>query len=464
MGNFISSIATFCDKAKSFGKRVSKQACLLAKLLGIVIGIMAGLCFFVASNLLVAALAMVWMPIAFFYQPKWLAKKIDQPMADDPWMFFLEGRHLSVLMYGWYWKWIGTRTWTPRKQRNEFLSRFGKGIKDYPVRIQIEFCEDSAYPQNVFLRMSEEARVELMKKLLLHRKTETVLAMLDSYSKPDKGRTVQSLLGAIRDCGPLAYERKLVAGIILGFSHEAYDFSMLSSSEVEELWKLPAKDVKLMLCIKSGMPIGFFSRLVCDKDTAEGDGLKVLKAYHSSKTFSDECVSYLIEASPKRPQIFSFLKEIILRNGISQSNLQKVYSTKISTFISEVEEVVEVRADLDMVRGVASINLPEEVRIVENAKRWASYCAQRQISELAQMRLSLEQYIAFKEAGQDLTAKALEHMLVNVNDGEYLTVIIRGEYAQITPRLRTLISAVSWKQRILVDVTAEKNAEEPIEL
>jgi hypothetical protein len=239
---------------------------------------------------------------------------------------------------------------------------------------------------------------------------------------------------------------------------------MLSSSEVEEVWQLPAKDVKLMLAFMTGMPLVYFSRLVIDKDTAEGDGLKVLKAYHSRKTFSDECVSYLVEVAPKRPQIFSFLKEIILRNGISQSNLEKVYATNISTFISEVEEVVEVRADMDMLRGIASINLPEEERMVENAKRWAEYCYQRQISELAQMKMSKEQYIAFKNAGQELTPKALEHLLVNVNDSEYLTIVIRAEYDKLTPKMRTLISTIASKQRILVDVTAEKMAEEPIEL
>lgn len=449
---------------KRFFRNAGKVSVGILKIVGLFMAVVLGLSAFITLNAIAFATSMLWMPVTFKTNPRWLAKKIDQPMADDPWMFFLEGRHLSVLAFGWFWRWIGTRSWTPQKQRNEFLSRFGKGIKEYPVRIQIEFWEDSAYPQNVFLRMSEEARVELLKKLLLHRKTERVLAMLDSYSKADKGRTVQSLLGAIRDCGPHAYERKLVAAIILEFSHESYDFSMFSGEEVEELWQLPSKDIKQMLCFMSGMPLGYFSRLVCDKDTAEGDGLRVLKSYHSKKTFSDECVAYLIEVAPKRPQIFSFLKEIILRNGISQSNLEKVYATNISTFISEVEEVVEVRADLDMVRGVASINLPEEVRKVENVERWRIYCTQRQLSELAQMKMSKEQYLDFRNSGQELTPKALEHMLVNVNDSEYLTFIIRGEYAQITPRMRTLLSAVSWKQRILVDVTEEKRLEEPIEL
>jgi hypothetical protein len=403
------------------------------------------------------------MPLTFWLAPKWLAKKLAETEVDEPWELVIKWHLTSSLIFGWFWKWIGTRTWCPRKQRFEFISRFGKGVKEYPVKTQIEFWEDSVYPENVFQSMSEEARVELLKKLLLHRKTETVLAMMKSYGKEDKGRTVKSLLGAIRDCGPHAYECKMVAAIILNYSYASYDLSMLSSSEVEEVWQLPAKDVKLMLCIMYGMPLGYFSRLVIDKDTAEGDGLRVLKSYHSMKTFSDECVSYLIEVAPKRPQIFSFLKEIILRNGISQSNLEKVYATNISTFIYEVEEVVEVRADLDMIRGVSSINLTPEEQKSENSRRWSNYCHQRRISELAQMKMSLDQYIDFKNAGQDLTSKALEHLLVSVNE-DYLTVIIRCEYAQITPRMRTLLSAVAWKQRILVDVTAEKMAEEPIEL
>ena len=464
MGRFSNFIAAFCEGAKSFGKKVKRFTIAVVKAIVMVVVVSVLLVLTCVLNVLGLIASPVWMPLTFWLAPKWLAKKLAETEVEEPWDLVTKWHLTSSLIFGWIWKWVGTRTWCPRKQRNEFLLRFGKGVKEYSVKTQIEFWEDSVYPESVFRCISEEARVALLKKLLGTNKAQTVVAMMKSYSKSDKGRTVKSLLGAIRDCDLHAYERKQVAAIILNYSYESYDLSMLSSSEVEELWQLPAKDVKLMLCFMCGMPLGYFSRLVCDKDTAEGDGLRVLKAYHSRKTFSDECVSYLIEVAHKRPQIFSFLKEIILRNGISQSNLEKVYATNISTFISEVEEVVEVRAQLDMLRGVASINLPEEERMVENAKRWAEYCYQRQISELAQMKMSKEQYIAFKNAGQELTPKALEHMLVNVNDSEYLTVIIRGEYAQITPRMRTLISAVSWKQRILVDVTAEKNAEEPIEL
>jgi hypothetical protein len=458
------NFAEISANIKRFFRNAGKLSVAILKVIGLFMVVVLGLMTFITFNAFAFATSLLWMPVVFKINPRWLARKIDQPMADDPWKFFLEGRHLAVFAFGWFFIYLGTRTWAPRKQRFEFLSRFGKDIKEYPVRIQIEFWEDSVYPENVFRCMSEVARIELLKKLLLHRKTETVIAMMKSYGKADKGRAVASLLGAIRDCDHPSYERKQVAGIILEFSHESYDLSMLSSSEVEELWQLPSKEIKLMLCFLSGMPLCYFSRLVCDKDTAAGDGLRVLKSYHSKKTFSDECVSYLIEVAPKRPQILSFLKEIILRNGISQANLEKIYATNISTFISEVEEVVEVRSDLDMLRGVASINLPEEVRKVENAERWSVYCTQRQVSELAQMKMSKEQYIAFRNAGQKLTSKALEHLLVNVNDSAYLTIVIRGEYEQLTPKMRTLLSAVAWKQRILVDVTAEKMAEEPIEL
>jgi hypothetical protein len=43
-------------------------------------------------------------------------------------------------------------------------------------------------------------------------------------------------------------------------------------------------------------------------------------------------------------------------------------------------------------------------------------------------------------------------------------LLLREEYEQLTPKMRTLISTIASKQRILVDVTAEKMAEEPIEL
>ena len=449
---------------KRFFKNAGKLSVIILKVVGLFMAVVLGLSAFITLNALAFATAMLWMPVSFLTNPKWLAKKIDQPMADDPWMFFLEGRHLSVLAFGWFWRWIGTRSWTSRKQRNEFLSRFGKGIKEYPVRIQIEFWEDSAYPENVFRCMSEQARVELLKNVLLHHKMETVLAMLDSYGKADKGRAVASLLGAIRECGPHAYERKLTADIILTFKFEAYDLSMLSNEEWEELWQLPSKDVKLLVCNLRGMSLNYFSRLILEKDTALGDGLKVLRAYWANHTFSSKCVSYLIGAAPKRPEIIAFFKDVIIRDGLSQDMLQEVWATKISTFISEVEEVVAMHADLEMIRGIASINLSPAEQKAENASRWASYCAQRQISELAQMRMSQEQYIAFKHAGQKLTPSVLEYMLVNVSESEFLALLLREEYEQLTPKMRTLLSAVSWKQRILVDVTEEKRLEEPIEL
>lgn len=462
--NFADFSASARKSIKRFFRNVWEYTVIAFKVIGLFAAVVLGLVIFITLNAFAFATAMLWMPLTYWRNPEWLAKKIAQGLPDEPWEFFFEGRYLAVLAFGWFWKWLGTRTWAPRKQRYAFISRFGNGIANYPVKTQIEFWEDCDFQSNNFRCMSEEARIELLKKLLGTNKTETIIAMMKSYDKTDKGRTVQSLLGAIRDCDHHAYERKQVVAIILTFKFDAYDLSMLSNEEWEELWQLPSKDVKLLVCNLRGMSLNYFSRLILEKDTALGDGLKVLRAYWANHTFSSRCISYLIGAAPKRPEIIAFFKDVIIRDGLSQDMLQEVWATKISTFISEVEEVVAMHADLEMIRGIASINLSPAEQKAENASRWASYCAQRQISELAQMRMSQEQYIAFKHAGQKLTPSVLEYMLVNVSESEFLALLLREEYEQLTPKMRTLISTIASKQRILVDVTAEKMAEEPIEL
>ena len=340
------------------------------------------------------------------------------------------------------------------------MQAFSTDLKKYPVRVQVQYWEDCSYKENNFNCLTEKARVKILQKLIAKRNETSIKSLLGAYTPKLKGEFVRSMLIAVR--GIDEAPKLFMSEIISDFKPESFDVSMLTEDDIFDLWDMSSNMKKFVLFTK-GMNSVFMKRLFCIEEAVEGEGVKILGEFIQKYTLKKEYMQMLLKEAQSKGSMLSLAKSIIIRDGLSQELLMLVYETGNSQFIDEIVNAVEVYTDKAMIKGMnPRVGQSNESIAAENAERWAKYCSQRQISANAQIRMSMEQYKAFKASGQNLDDRVLKWMIVNVNDYEFFKLIVVEEFERLTYELRTLISAETWKNVILVDVTAAR--EEPIDL
>jgi hypothetical protein len=452
------SLADFCYEAKRFGKKSIKRIFMVLKGILLCIFIIFGCVVFLLSNLVLFVAAPVWMPLVFIFNPAMLARKIGKPASNDPVEFFLEGRHAAVGAFGWFFKWLGLRSWCPRKQRFAFLEAFTPGLKDYPVKVQVQYWEDCSYKENNFKCLTEEARIAILEKLLEADEYGTIIGHMDSYSPQEKGELLRSLIVALQEFKGATHTEKQYIFKVIASRYSAKDFnlSMLTESEIEYLWNV-SSSMKMLVLDRKGMSMEYLQRLVKNENMPMYEGFKILDKYIENMTLSSKHMSYLLKEAIHGGRIADIVAKIIIKHGLTPRLMAEVYATNNPAFIGKIVELQNIFTDCQMVKGVADLNLPYLERERENSMRWSAYCKQRQISAVAQKEMSYERYRGFKASGQRLCAEALEWLIVNLTDKIYFKTIIRDEFEKLDNKLKTLISTESWKEGILVDLTAEKS-------
>ena len=322
MGTTTTTFADFCDKAKRFGKKSLKFTVKALVYVGTFCAVVLGLVYFFTANLVSYVLASVWMPVAFKWKPKWFVKKLQQPMSDNPWEFFLEGRHLSVFAFGWFWKWYGTRSWCSRKQRFAFLEGFTPGLKTYPTKVQVQYWEDCDYKNTNFKCLSEDARVKILSNLLWDAENYWLIrTMMEACNKKEKGEFISSLLSALSELNGEC-DKKMVAKLIISYSSSSYDVSMLTSEEVETLWGL-SSSLKLFVLYVKGMNEEYMRRLLSDENMPQYEGKKILSVYIEDKTLSNKCLLMLLNKAESDDNFFSLVQDIILKHGNSSPHFSQ---------------------------------------------------------------------------------------------------------------------------------------------
>lgn len=447
--DFISALKSLARKA---GKKLVTGAMILAKVLFFVVAI----AYFVVGNVVVLATAVIWMPLAFILQPGWLARKINKKPSDDPIEFLMEVRLASVVTIGCIFKWLGTRSWCARKQRSAFLEEFTPGLKGYPTKVQVQYWEDCSYQENNFRCLSEEARVAILDNLLWDGMYGVILNHMNVCNSVEMGEFMRSLIAAlqVRDSET---EKTVLRLIAQEYDSEKFNVSMLKEEEFEYLWN-SISEMKLFVLYTRGMNMEYLRRLVKNENMPELEGIRLLEHYVSNKTLNSRQLSYLIKEAVEDVNVSNILAKIIIKNGLTGQLLDEVYKTKNPGFISDVVEALAVYTDCQMIKGVAGENMSYTARMNDNEQRWSKYCAQRQISEIAQVKMSHAQYKAFRASGQHLGKKSLELLLVRLTewDKDYFSQLVSDEYENLNSKLKAIISTVPWKSAILVDVTAQK--------
>lgn len=453
-------IANFCDRAKSFGKkswRFTKKSVLYV---GLIIATVLGIAFFVLSNLVSFVFSPVWMPVAYTFNPKWLAKKIAQPMAEEPQEFFFEGRHLSVFVFGWFWVWLGTRSWAPRKARYEFLKEFGT-LREKPVRVQVQFWEDCDFKANNFrIGISEEARIAVLRNLLWNGDYEQLMKLNENCSAEDRGRFLSSVLDALNSFDGVN-EQALVSKVVSSLGENAFDIKNLTEQELWQLWEI-SNNMKLFVLLKSGLTVERLQRLLEMPDRAVA--IRILDHYLDARTPNTQAVSFLLKKAEADDSLFPLVKKLVLKNGLSTDLIDMVVSEMESDFENKVVDILKAYADRMLLRedGV-SLNLSPQKREAEKIERWRKYCSMEEIHELAQLEMDFEQYKIFAQSGQHLSDEVLKKRLSRTLDPDFFKEIVRNEFENLDDDLVAICMASPWKYAILVDIAAEKQEAEKAE-
>lgn len=451
------SFADFISALKSLARKAEKKLVKGAKILAMVLLFVVTIAYFAVGNVVVLATAVIWMPLAFILQPAWLARKINKKASDDPIEFFMEVRLASVITIGCIFKWLGTRSWCTRKQRFAFLEEFTPGLKGYPTKVQVQYWEDCSYQENNFRLLSEEARVDILVKLLGGEMYQVILKHMKVLNPVEKGEFIRSLIGALQVCDSADRTAAMFKLIIKNYTPNEFTVLMLKEEEFEYLWN-SISAMKLFVLYTRGMNMEYLRRLVKNENMPELEGIRLLEQYVSNKTLNSSHVSYLVKEAIEDANVSNILAKIIIKNGLTAQLLDEVYKTKKQGFISDVVEALAVYTDCQMIKGVADENMSFIARMNDNEQRWSKYCAQRQISEIAQVKMSHDQYKAFRASGQHLGEKSLELLLVRLTelDKDYFSQLVSDEYENLNSKLKAIISTVPWKARIWVDVTAQK--------
>lgn len=455
-------IANFCDGAKRFGKKAWKMTTKVLWFILVIIAIIFGMAYFIISNLVVFALSPVWMPVAFIYNPEWFVKKLEKPMSDELQEALLEGRHLSVAVFGWFWGWLGTTSLVSRRVRYAFLNSHKYGcLKERSIKVQVEFWENTPEENKntrFHIGLSPRAKIKVLENLLWTGDTERLWMLISNISPDTRGKFVTYLLVALSACDG-NNEKQMVSDLLQKADENGFSFSMemLTETDLWELWSL-STPMKLFILTKMGMKMKFFKRLF-DNSLPEGEGAKILSSYVDRMTLGNQYISILLKKAEEDSDLYRVVVKIILKHGLSPDLVQQVLLSKNSEFVGKIKKILNIYADLKMVGGVASINLKEEDQKAENLARWARYCSIHSIDEIAQKRMNFEQYKIFCEkSSTGLTDEALRCLIIDLPEGEYFKFLVEQEFERINANedLISIISGSPRKYAIFIDEAAKK--------
>lgn len=157
------------------------------------------------------------------------------------------------------------------------------------------------------------------------------------------------------------------------------------------------------------------------------------------------------------------LVRLVRQQRPSKELLARIHGTGQTRFIERVNEILDSYADMDAVNFNTScvegdMSDAEKKKIV--AERWENFCkVKKSISLNAQKKMNHAQFKTFVASGHVLEYYALLHLLLNVNDEDYLKDIIATELEQIKDnRIQSALQADYWRYSCYLEVVSEKAA------
>ena len=199
-------------------------------------------------------------------------------------------------------------------------------------------------------------------------------------------------------------------------------------------------------------------------DMIKAGATNLLWSYFKNNTPNKEMLFILCDhATQGYGPAQEILVKLVRQQRPSKELLARIHGTGQTRFIERVNEILDSYADMDAVNFSISdvygeMSDEEKEKIV--TERWANFCkVKRSISLPAQRKMNHEQFKTFVASGHVLEYYALLHLLLNVNDEDYLKDIIATELEQIKDnRIQSALQADYWRYSCYLAVVSEKKA------
>ena len=417
------------------------------------------------------------------------------------WMSFLfifDGEDLTGLLYEdtkkklvwsrWYyrvlkisrpfWYLLGMSPIAPKLTKWYFINHRSKELKKFSIENQMLYYDLADDPSkegllkrnelskgaiaSIWKSASSKEKLFMFKVLHVQPKFAKDLLsddLLDALYKHCKEREKISL--ELRDilqtlCHRLSAddkrERTNLDWLIGEIPYNSWGISYLDEYTKAFIWTLPWHG-KLALILQTGISRDQFSRLM------ESEQYDILREYTQRKTLSANLVKDLISFASKSKSNSAtlLLRDIIIKDNLSTELMMHVYKQSNTELTNLVEEAIDIYTDVNTLCTYSYQNLSPAQSASRNHARWKLFFEHKKnISTLAQQKLSFEQYQMFRETGHRLDKSIVEDMLISLKEREYFKAILKDEWDNLTPRLINLFKTTPWKHQIYMEM-ASKN-------
>ncbi len=198
-------------------------------------------------------------------------------------------------------------------------------------------------------------------------------------------------------------------------------------------------------------------------DMIKSGATVLLWGYFKDNTPNKETVCILCElAAQGHGSAQELLVKLICQQRPSKELIARILASGQTRFIERVNEILDSYADMDAVNFNVShvdgkMSDEEKAKIV--AERWANFCkVKKSISLTAQKKMNHAQFKVFIATGHVLEYYALLHLLLNVNDEDYLKDIIATELEQIKEnKILSALKADYWRYSCYLAVVSKQN-------
>ena len=208
------------------------------------------------------------------------------------------------------------------------------------------------------------------------------------------------------------------------------------------------------------------------KELTHGQIVDLLKAgsdntlwlYFKNNTPNKDMLFELVRfASDGNSAAQNILVQLVRQQRPSKDLIARIHGTGQTRFIERVNEILDHYADMDAVNFSISevygeLSDEEKQKIVD--ERWANFCkVKKSISLSAQKKMNHAQFKAFIASGHLLEYYALLHLLLNINNEEYLKEVISTELEHIQDnRILSALKADYWRYSCYLAVVSEQSA------
>lgn len=417
-------------------------------------------------------LSPVWMTVLFIYDGEELTGLLyEDTKKKSVWARWF---YMAIKISRPFWYLMGMSPIAPKLTKWDFINHSSKELKEFSIKNQMLYYdlandptkegllkrnklskgaiasiwESASSKERLFLFENLHVQPEFAKDLL----SDDLLDALYKHCK--EGEWLKDILQTL--CHSLSAddkrERTNLDWLIGAIPYNSWKISYLDEYTKAYLWTLPWHG-KLALILQTGITRDQFSSLL------RSEQCDILREYIQRKTLSANLVKDLISfaSESKDKNAAQLLRDIIIKDNLSTELMMHVYKQSNTELANLVEEAVDIYTDVNTLCAYNYQGLSTAQSASRDHARWKLFFEHKKnISTLAQQKLSFEQYKMFRETGHRLDKNIIVNMLISLKEREYFKAILKDEWDNLTPRLINLFKTTPWKHQIYMEM-ASKN-------